>query len=96
MKHLIVFAFLAGMAILSACGGPDDSVEGAPDESATTIDAVRSDGALCHGICYSPSAGIVRLCYPNITERCHEQIVDACHRRGLSFVDAYWSHWGCG
>ena len=34
--------------------------------------------------------------YPNITERCHEQIVNACHRRGLSFVDAYWSHWGCG
>ncbi len=92
-KLFMMLAFAGALAALSACG-PDDSAIEPEDETSTTTDAVRSDGSICHGVCWG--GGPTYLCYPNITVRCHEQIVAACHRRGLSFVDAYWSHWGCG
>jgi hypothetical protein len=87
---------------LAACGRVDDPAdEGAQqsmppaDETSSESQDLNSRGQHCHGVCYR--TGYTRqVCNYSITHDCRAWVVNRCHNLGMSFVDAYWSYWGCG
>lgn len=80
-----------------ASNEPSDPVSDSTNEDVEQSSSeLNSAGQFCRATCRSTVSGW-RYCYINrtITSGCRDWAVNACHSRGLSFVDAAWTWWGC-